>query len=184
MHATANLSEKLNIREYQSIIKVYWNGVQKLDMEAWAMSRFWISSRGKYKKGLLCLSPAMEGSLHQELIFSISMKRKQWEKSYKCMCKPMMSAMVSVPMICAKGCAFSSQGGMASCFFLAGRSVGDRFGQSLGNGKAWALWAWTYSFPPSSISFVSFSSRGVALSELPSSLWSWMGLLFQVPGRC
>ena len=32
MHATANLSVKLNIREYQSIIKVYWNGVQKLDM--------------------------------------------------------------------------------------------------------------------------------------------------------
>ena len=32
MHATANLYEKLNIRGYQSIIKVYSNGVWKLDM--------------------------------------------------------------------------------------------------------------------------------------------------------
>ena len=46
-----------------------------------------------------------------------------------------MSSMVSVPIICANRLAFSNQGGTASCFFLAGRSVGDGFGQSLGNGK-------------------------------------------------
>ena len=91
----------------------------------------------------------------------------------------MMSATVSVPMICAHGSAFSNQGGMASCFFLAGISVGDRFGWSLEKGRAWALWAQTSSFPPTLISFVSFSLRGVALSELPLSPWSWMGLLFK-----
>ena len=105
-----------------------------------------------------------------------------------------MSATFSVPMICAKGSAFSNQGGMASCFFLARRSVGDGFGQSLEKGRVWALWAQTSSFPPTLISFVSFSLRGAALSEPPLSLWSWMGLLFQwpvcpcwslqVPGRC
>ena len=106
----------------------------------------------------------------------------------------MTSAMVSVPMICCKGSAFSNQGGTASCFFFARRSVGDGFGWSLGKGRAWALWARTSSFPPTSISFVLFSSRGVALSKSPMSLWSWMGLSFrgpfcpcwslQVPGRC
>ena len=35
----------------------------------------------------------------------------------------MTSAMVSMPMICANGSAFSNRGGTASCFFLAGRSV-------------------------------------------------------------
>ena len=106
----------------------------------------------------------------------------------------MTSAMVSVPMICANGSAFSNRGGTTSCFFFAGRSVGDGFGWSLGKGKAWALWAQTSSFPPTSISFLSFDSRGVALSKSPSSLWSWLGLLFwgsacpcwslQVPGKC
>ena len=106
----------------------------------------------------------------------------------------MTSATVSMPMICAKGSAFSNRGGTASCFFLAGRSVGDGFGQSLGKGKAWALWAQTSSFPPTLISFLWFDLRGVALSELPLSPWSWTGLLFwgpvcpcrslQVPGRC
>ena len=92
-----------------------------------------------------------------------------------------MSATVSVPIICAKGLAFSNQGGTASCFFLAGRSVGDRFGQTLGKGKAWALCARTSSFPPTLISFLSFNLRGVALSESPLSLWSWTDLLLQGP---
>ena len=106
----------------------------------------------------------------------------------------MTSAMVSMPMICANGSAFCNRGGIASCFFLAGRSVGDGFGRSLGKGKAWVFWAQTSSFPPSSISFLSFDSRGEDLSKSPLSPWSWMGLLFwgpvcpcwslQVPGRC
>ena len=106
----------------------------------------------------------------------------------------MTPATVSVPMICAKGSAFSNRSGMASCFFLAGRSVGDRFGQSLGKGRAWAFWAQTSSFPPTLISFVSFGLRGVALSKLPSSPRSWTGFSFwgpvcpcwslQFPGRC
>ena len=105
-----------------------------------------------------------------------------------------MSATVSVPMICANGSAFSNQGGMASCFSLARRSVGDGFGQYLGKGRAWALWAQTYSFQPTSIFFISFGLRGAALSESPSSLQLWIGLSFQgpvcpcwslqVPGRC
>ena len=91
------------------------------------------------------------------------------------------SAMVSVPIICANRLAFSNQGGTASCFFLMGRSVGDRFGQSLGKGKAWALHAHTSSFPPTSIFSLSLSLRGEALSESPSSPWSWMGLSLQGP---
>ena len=91
------------------------------------------------------------------------------------------SLMVSMPMICAKGSAFSNRGGTASCFFLAGRSVGDGFGHSLGKGKVWALWAQTSSFPSTSISFLSFDSRGAALCESPLSPWSWMGLSFQRP---
>ena len=51
----------------------------------------------------------------------------------------MTSAMVSVPMICAKGSAFSNQGDTASCFFLVERSMGDGFGWSLGKGRAWAF---------------------------------------------
>ena len=91
------------------------------------------------------------------------------------------SATVSVPIICADGLTFSNRGGTASCFFLVGRSVGDRFGQSLGKGKAWALHAHTSSFPLTSIFFLSLDLRGVALSESPSSPWSWMGLLLQGP---
>ena len=104
-----------------------------------------------------------------------------------------MLAMVSVPIICANGSAFSNRGGTASCFFLVGRSVGDRFGQSLGKGKAWTLCAHVSSFPPTSTFSFSLDSRGVALSESPSSPWSWMGLSvlgpacpcwsFQVPRR-
>ena len=107
----------------------------------------------------------------------------------------MTSATVSMPMICANGSAFSNQGGTASCSCLAGRSVGDGFGWPLGKGKAWALWARTSSFPPTlTFSSFLFNLRGAALSELPSSPWSWMGLLFrgsvcpcwslQVPRRC
>ena len=91
------------------------------------------------------------------------------------------SATVSVPIICAKGSAFSNLGSTASCFFLAGRSVGDRFGLTLGKGKTWALHARTSSFPPTLISFLSFDLRGAALSEAPLSPWSWMGLLLQGP---
>ena len=92
-----------------------------------------------------------------------------------------MSATVSVVIICAKGLAFSNQGGTASCFFLAGRSVGDGFGWTLGKGKAQALCAHTSSFPLTSISFLSFDLRGAALSESPLSPWSWMGLSCQGP---
>ena len=74
-----------------------------------------------------------------------------------------MSATVSVPIICAKGSAFSNQGGTASCFFVVGRSTGDKFRWTLGKGKAWALCAHTSSFPPTSISFLSFNLRGQLL---------------------
>ena len=81
----------------------------------------------------------------------------------------MTSAAVSMPMICANGSAFSNQGGTASCFFLAGRSVGDGFEWSLGKGKTWAIWAWTSSFPPT-LTFSFFLDLGeVALSESPLS---------------
>ena len=96
------------------------------------------------------------------------------------------SAMVSLPIICANGSAFSNQGGTALCFFLAGRSVGERFGRFLGKGETWALCAHISSFPPTSISFTSL--------ELPSSWLIWTGLLLrgpassclslQVPRRC
>ena len=88
----------------------------------------------------------------------------------------MTSATVSVPMICANGSAFSNQGSTASCFFLAGRSVGDRFGWSLGKGKAWALWAWTSSFPPTlTFSFFSIWGKWLLVSHLcPHSLgWAF-----------
>ena len=75
------------------------------------------------------------------------------------------SATVSVPIICARGLAFSNQGGTASCFFLVGRSVGDRFGWTLGRGKAWALCAHTSSVPPTPISFLSFNLRGQLLAN-------------------
>ena len=104
------------------------------------------------------------------------------------------SPTVSVPTICAKGSAFSNRGGTVLCFFLVGRSVGDGFGQSLGKGKAWALWAHVSSFPPTLTFSFLLDSGEVAVSESPLSLWSWMGLLFwghacpcwslQVPGRC
>ena len=79
------------------------------------------------------------------------------------------SAKVSVPMICANGSAFSSQGGTASCFFLAGRSVGEGFGWFLKRGETWALCACTSSFPPTSIPFTSLDFRGAAPNESPSS---------------
>ena len=92
-----------------------------------------------------------------------------------------MSATVSVLIICANGSAFSSQGGTASCFFLAGRSVGEGFGWFFGKGEAWALCIHTSSFPLTSISFSSLNSRGQLLvSHLhPCSL----GLAF-ASGAC
>ena len=105
-----------------------------------------------------------------------------------------MSAMVSVPIICANRLAFSNQGGTASCFFLAGRSVGDGFGWFFGKRKAWALCTHTSSFPPTLIFSFSLDLRGVGLSGSPLSLWSRTGLSLQepagscwslqVPGRC
>ena len=105
-----------------------------------------------------------------------------------------MSATVLVPIICANGSAFSNQGGTASCFFLARRSVGDGFGLFLGKGKARALCTCTSSFPPTSIFSLSLNSRGAALSVSPLFPWSWTGLLLwasagscwslQVPRRC
>ena len=75
------------------------------------------------------------------------------------------SAMVSVLMICANGSAFSSQGGTASCFFLAGRSIGEGFGQPLEKGETQALCACTSSFPTTSIPFTLLNSRGAAANE-------------------
>ena len=92
-----------------------------------------------------------------------------------------MTATVLVPIICANGLAFSNLGGTASCLVLAGRSVGDGFGWTLGKGKAWVLCAHTSSFPPTSISSLSLDLRGAALSESPLSPWSWMALLLQGP---
>ena len=46
----------------------------------------------------------------------------------------MMPPIVSVPMICASGSAFRSQGGTALCFVLAERSVGEEFFDLLDNG--------------------------------------------------
>ena len=104
------------------------------------------------------------------------------------------SATVSVPTICANGSAFSSQGGTASCFFLAGRSIGEGFGLFLQKGETWALYTCTSSFPPTSIPFTSLDLRGMAPNESPSSLSIWTGLSLlgpassclslQVPGRC
>ena len=64
----------------------------------------------------------------------------------------------------------------------------------LGKGKSWALCTRTSSFPPTLIFSLSLNLRGAALSESPSSPWSWTGLLLQgpasscwslqVPGRC
>ena len=100
-----------------------------------------------------------------------------------------MSATVSVPMICAKGSAFSNRGGTASCFFLVGRSVGDGFGWTLGKGKASAFCACTSSFPPTLISFLSFDSRGWLLASClcPHSLgWAFhsRGLSALAAGLC
>ena len=97
-------------------------------------------------------------------------------------------------MICANGSAFSNQDGTASCFFLAGRSVGDGFGQFLGKGGTQALCACISSFPPTSISFASLILRGLTPSEFPLFQLLWTGLSLwepvsscwslQVPGRC
>ena len=103
-------------------------------------------------------------------------------------------ATFSVLMICVSGSAFSSRGGTASCFLLAGRSVGEGFGWFLEKGETWALCAHTSSFPPTLIPFTSLNLRGVAPNESPSSPLIWTGLSLwgpagscfslQVPGRC
>ena len=105
-----------------------------------------------------------------------------------------MSATVSVLIICANGSVFSNRGGTASCFFPAGRSVGDGFEWFLGKGQTQALCACISSFPPTLISFVSLTSRGLASSEPPSFqlIWTCLSLWgpaspcwsLQVPGRC
>ena len=97
----------------------------------------------------------------------------------------MTSAMVSMPMICANGYAFSNQGGTASCFFLVGRSVGDGFGQSLRKGLAWALWARISSFPPTSTSFL-FLNLGKVSHLHPCGLgWAFQsGGLPALAGPC
>ena len=104
------------------------------------------------------------------------------------------SAIVSVLMICANGSEFSSQGGTASCFFLARRSVGDGFGRFLEKGETLALCAHTSSFQPTLIPFILLNLRGVAPNESPLSLLIWTGLSLwgpagsclslQIPGRC
>ena len=63
-----------------------------------------------------------------------------------------------------------------------------------GKGESWALCTHTSSFPPTSIFSLSLDLRVAALSESPSSPWSWAGLSLQgpagscwslqVPGRC
>ena len=105
-----------------------------------------------------------------------------------------MSATVSVPIICANELAFSSQGGTASCFFLARRSVGDVFWMVFGKGESMGFMYLYLLFPTHLIFPVSLNSRGVALSKSPLSLWSWTGLLlwrpacscwsFWVPRKC
>ena len=71
-------------------------------------------------------------------------------------------------MICAREPAFSKQGGMALCFFLVGRSVGDQLEWFLGKGRAWAPWAQTSPIPPTLTSLVSFGLRGAVPIELAS----------------
>ena len=94
-------------------------------------------------------------------------------------------ASASLMIICANGSAFSSQGGTALCFFLAGRSVGNGFGWFLGKGETWALCTHTSFFPPTLIPFTSLNLRGVAPNESPSSPLIWTGLLLRGPaGSC
>ena len=94
-------------------------------------------------------------------------------------------AMVSVLIICANGSAFSSQGGTASCFFLAGRSMGEGFGLFIGKGETQASCTRIPSLPPTSISFALLNLRAVALNESPSSLLIWTGLSLWGPaGSC
>ena len=91
------------------------------------------------------------------------------------------SATVLVLMICANGSAFSSWGGTALCFFLAGRSIGEGFGWFLGKGEKWALCTCTSSFPPTLIPVSLLDLRGVTPSESTSILLFLTGLSFQGP---
>ena len=91
------------------------------------------------------------------------------------------SAIVSIPIICARGSAFNNQRGTALCFFLTGRSVGEGLGQLLGKGSMWAASASISSFPPTSTSlspFIWVNLSATALTELHSLMLSWFGLLF------
>ena len=89
------------------------------------------------------------------------------------------SATVLVPIICASGSVFNNWGGTASCFLLAGISVGEGSKRVLGKEGIWASCTSTYSFPPTSIPwfpFNLFSLSEAALNELPSSPSVWTNL--------
>ena len=62
----------------------------------------------------------------------------------------------------ANGSAFISRGGMASCFFLAWRSVGDGLEQLLEKVGTWASCTLISSFLPTSASINGFALREVA----------------------
>ena len=86
------------------------------------------------------------------------------------------SAMVLVLMTCANGSAFSSRGGTALCFFLAGRFHRKRVWMVLGKGGSMGL-MYLHLLLPTHFDFCFFAQfEGAAPSGSPSILLIWTGL--------